>query len=108
MSTDKKDNILDIENISNADIKAKWGLPDDIDPYSVDIDKINPANNDWFGKNLDIDVFKRLREESPVHFTEDSQAGPYWSISGYEDVKAIDMNHKTFSSDIMNLSLIHI
>ena len=102
MSTDQKDNILDIENISNADIKAKWGLPDDIDPYSVDIDKINPANNDWFGKNLDIDVFKRLREESPVHFTEDSQAGPYWSISGYEDVKAIDMNHKTFSSDIMN------
>ena len=77
-------------------------MPDDIDPYSVDIDKINPANNDWFGKNLDIDVFKRLREESPVHFTEDSQAGPYWSISGYEDVKAIDMNHKTFSSDIMN------
>ncbi len=54
MSTDQKDNILDIENISNADIKAKWGLPDDIDPYSVDIDKINPANNDWFGKNLRI------------------------------------------------------
>ena len=102
MSTDQKDNILDIENISNAEIKAKWGLPDDIDPYSVDIDKINPANNDWFGKNLDIDVFKRLREESPVHFTADSQAGPYWSVSGYEDVKAIDMNHKTFSSDIMN------
>ena len=42
MSTDQKDNILDIENISNAEIKAKWGLPDDIDPYSVDIDKINP------------------------------------------------------------------
>ena len=93
---------LDIRNVSNAEIKAKWGLPDDIDPYEVDIEKINPANNDWFGKNLDPEVFDRLRLECPVHFTEESQAGPYWSISKYEDVKAIDMDHKRFSSDIMN------
>ena len=35
-------------DISNADIKAKWGLPDKIDPYEVNLDAINPANNDWF------------------------------------------------------------
>ena len=93
---------FDYRNISNAEIKAKWGLPDDIDPNEVEIEKINPANNDWFGKNLDPIVFKRLREESPVHYTEDSQVGPYWSIAKYEDVKAIDMDHKRFSSDIMN------
>tara|TARA_B100000965_G_scaffold86881_1_gene70387 strand:+ start:568 stop:1893 length:1326 start_codon:yes stop_codon:yes gene_type:complete len=93
---------VDYSNISNAEIKAKWGLPDNIDPYEVDLDKLNPANNDWFGKNLDLEVFKRLREESPVHYSEDSQVGAYWSITKYEDVKAIDMDHKRFSSDIMN------
>ena len=89
-------------DISNAEIKAKWGLPDNIDPQKVNLDAINPANNDWFGKNLDLEIFKRLRRESPVHYTEDSQAGPYWSITKYDDVKAIDMDHKRFSSDIMN------
>ena len=89
-------------DISNAEIKAKWGLPDNIDPQKVNLDAINPANNDWFGKNLDLEIFKRLRQESPVHYTEDSQAGPYWSITKYDDVKAVDMDHKRFSSDIMN------
>ena len=89
-------------DISNAEIKAKWGLPDNIDPQKVNLDAINPANNDWFGKNLDLEIFKRLRQESPVHYTEDSQAGPYWSITKYDDIKAVDMDHKRFSSDIMN------
>ena len=89
-------------DISNAEIKAKWGLSDNIDPQEVDLDAINPANNDWFGKNLDLEIFKRLRQESPVHYTEDSQAGPYWSITKYDDIKAVDMDHKRFSSDIMN------
>ncbi len=89
-------------DISNAEIKAKWGLSDNIDPQEVDLDAINPANNDWFGKNLDLEIFKRLRQESPVHYTEESQAGPYWSITKYDDVKAVDMDHKRFSSDIMN------
>ena len=56
-------------DISNAEIKAKWGLSDNIDPQKVDLDAINPANNDWFGKNLDLEIFKRLRQESPVHYT---------------------------------------
>ena len=89
MSVEQEQNI-DYSNISNAEIKEKWGLPDDINPHEVSLDKINPANNDWFGKNLDHQVFERLRKESPVHYSEDSQVGPYWSITKYEDVKAID------------------
>ena len=26
---------VDYSNISNAEIKAKWGLPDNIDPYEA-------------------------------------------------------------------------
>ncbi len=102
MSTEQEGNLNYIDNISNSELRAKWGLPDDIDPYKVELEELNPANNDWFGKNLDLDVFKRLRDESPIHYTEDSQAGSYWSVTKYDDVKAIDMDHKRFSSDIMN------
>ena len=63
MSAKPDNNEIDIENISNADLKAKWGLPDDIDPYKVDLEKINPANNDWFGKNLDAYDFIHLQHE---------------------------------------------
>ncbi|MBL6899744.1 MAG: cytochrome P450 [SAR86 cluster bacterium] len=90
------------ENISNAETQKKWGLKDDITPQNVPIENINPGNNDWFSRNQELEVFERLRKESPVHYTEDSQFGSYWSVTSYEDIKAIDMDHERFSSDIMN------
>ena len=47
-------------------------------------------------------MFERLRRQSPVHLTEESQFGPYWSITRFEDVKYVDTNQQLFSSDIMN------
>ena len=90
------------ENISNAETQKKWGLKDDVTPQNVPIENINPGNNDWFSRNQEFEVFERLRKESPVHYTEDSQFGSYWSVTSYEDIKAIDMDHERFSSDIMN------
>ena len=90
------------ENISNAETQKKWGLKDDITPQNVPLENINPGNNDWFSRNQEFEVFERLRKESPVHYTEDSQFGSYWSVTSYEDIKAIDMDHERFSSDIMN------
>jgi cytochrome P450 len=43
--------------------------------------------------------FARLRDESPVHYCENSRYGPYWSITRYDDIMHVDTNHKTFSSD---------
>ena len=93
------------ENISNAETQKKWGLKDDITPQNVPIENINPGNNDWFSRNQEFEVFERLRKESPVHYTEDSQFGSYWSVTSYEDIKAIDMDHERFSSDIMNVGI---
>ena len=31
---------LEFENISNAEIRAKWGLPDDIDPFEVNLEEL--------------------------------------------------------------------
>mgnify|MGYP001463002427 FL=1 len=90
------------EYVSNAEMKAKWGLKDNVSPQELPLDQINPGNNDWFARNQELEVFDRLRKEDPVHYTPDSQFGSYWSITSYEDVKAVDMDHERFSSDIMN------
>lgn len=44
------------------------------------------------------DRFKRMRDEAPLHFTRDSFVGPFWSVTRYEDVMAIDIDHERFSS----------
>ena len=43
-------------------------------------------------------IFARLRSEAPVHHCADSPFGPYWSITRFEDIMAVDSNHQSFSS----------
>ncbi len=68
-----------------------------IDAMSVkDFDLSDPT---MFEQDTWAPVFQRLREESPVHYQEDSYAGPFWSITRYEDIVAIESDTDTFSSD---------
>ncbi|MDZ7669381.1 MAG: cytochrome P450 [Gammaproteobacteria bacterium] len=68
------------------------------DPWSVPLDKVDPAFRRLFEENVVLEHFARLRREDPVHFHEDSQFGPYWSITSYEHIKQVDMNHQVYSS----------
>jgi len=68
------------------------------DPWSVPLDKVDPAFRRLFEENVVLEHFARLRREAPVHFHEDSQFGPYWSITSYEHIKQVDMNHQVYSS----------
>ncbi|WP_370142051.1 cytochrome P450 [Bradyrhizobium yuanmingense] len=43
--------------------------------------------------------FDRLRRQDPVHYCKDSPHGPYWSVTKYRDIVAVDTNHKAFSSE---------
>jgi len=62
------------------------------------LDKINPANVDRFQNDTHWAYFDRLRREDPVHFTPESEFGPYWSITKWDDIMAVDTNHEAFSS----------
>ncbi|HEX3350722.1 MAG TPA: cytochrome P450 [Acetobacteraceae bacterium] len=42
--------------------------------------------------------FARLRREDPVHYCADGVYGPYWSVTRYDDVMAVELDHATFSS----------
>ncbi|MBV9062245.1 MAG: cytochrome P450, partial [Alphaproteobacteria bacterium] len=44
-------------------------------------------------------LFERLRREDPVHYCRKSRFGPYWSITKYNDIMAVDTNHEVFSSE---------
>lgn len=68
------------------------------DPWSLDLKSIDVSQAELFLHNKHHEYFKRLRAESPVHYVEDSQFGPFWSITKYKDIVAVDANHKQFSS----------
>ena len=62
------------------------------------LDDINLANPHLFKEDRWRDHFARLRAEDPVHFNELETAGRYWSVTKYEDVRAVDGDWETFSS----------
>lgn len=43
--------------------------------------------------------FARLRREDPVHYCPASQYGPYWSVTKYQDIMQVEINHQVYSSD---------
>ncbi|MCA6287505.1 cytochrome P450 [Phenylobacterium sp.] len=65
----------------------------------IDLATFSPAQPDLFKNDVMWPYFERLRKDSPVHFTPDSDHGPYWSVTKYNDIMAVDTNHQVFSSE---------
>ena len=65
---------------------------------SMPLADLNPGKASRFQDDTALHCFARLRREDPVHFTPESEYGPYWSATRWEDIVAIDTNHETFSS----------
>jgi cytochrome P450 len=80
---------------SEQDHSKKGPIPAASD---VPIDEINPVWNRLFSENRMLEYFERLRREDPVHFNETEVAGRYWSLTRYDEIKAVDTDHKNFSS----------
>ena len=67
--------------------------------YEQKLDSLNPAQPALFRDDTIWPLFERLRKEDPVHYTAESDYGPYWSITKYNDIVAVDTNHQVFSSE---------
>jgi cytochrome P450 len=72
--------------------------------YATPLDQIDVSNQDRFVTNTFWPFFERLRNEDPVHYTPASEFGPYWSVTKFEDIIAIETNHQVFSSE-KNISI---
>ncbi|MEZ5226386.1 MAG: hypothetical protein R2710_06835 [Acidimicrobiales bacterium] len=68
------------------------------DANDLSLDEINPMNPHLFREHRWHEHFARLRREDPVHFNELGSAGRYWSVTRYDDVRAVDSDWKTYSS----------
>ena len=71
------------------------------DAYATPLDKLDPAQPALFQADTMWPIFERLRAEDPVHYTAEHEFGPYWSITKYNDIMAIDTDHNRFSSDFL-------
>ncbi|MBL8559672.1 MAG: cytochrome P450 [Hyphomonadaceae bacterium] len=70
-----------------------------VDPWSIPLPQLNVADPELFRTDSFWPYFERLRKEDPVHYCEESEFGPYWSITKYNDIMAVDTNHRVFSSE---------
>jgi cytochrome P450 len=44
-------------------------------------------------------LLKYLRENDPVHWTEEPEGPGYWAVTRYDDIKAIELDSETFSNE---------
>jgi cytochrome P450 len=69
------------------------------DPWTTDLSTLDISRAERFRDDNFWPFFERLRKEDPVHYCPDSLNGPYWSITKYNDIMAVDTNHQQFSSE---------
>ncbi|TFH43134.1 MAG: hypothetical protein E4H01_12495, partial [Lysobacterales bacterium] len=89
----------DLVRKSNAEYLAQWAIDVNQDPWSVPLERLDPGHPSLFEANKMLPYFERLRAEAPVNYCEESQFGPYWSVTKFDDIKYVDGHEKLFSSD---------
>lgn len=62
------------------------------------IESIDLTDPSLFSHDRHEAIFDRLRSEDPVHWQSQSESGPFWNLTRYEDVKNADDDHHMFSS----------
>jgi len=88
-----------VKDIKPADVKPGAAFDEErAKAYAMPLAEINPADTARFKQDTLWPYFERLRAEDPIHYTQDSEFGPYWSVTRWEDIMAIDTNHEVFSS----------
>ena len=70
-----------------------------VDPYSVPLDKIDVSDSELFETDTHWGYFERLRKEDPVHYCAESDFGPYWSITRFNDIMTVEKDPDTYSSE---------
>jgi cytochrome P450 len=50
-------------------------------------------------------LFARLRREAPVHYCAESRYGPYWSVTRYNDIMTVELDHASYSSQLGGIQI---
>lgn len=63
-----------------------------------ELDRLDVSRRALWERNAWRPLFTRLRAEEPVSYCPQSFFGPYWSITRYDDIVAVEGDPQTFSS----------
>lgn len=69
------------------------------DARSQPLEELDVSRWDFFEHDVVGEAFARMRREAPVHFCRDSHYGPYWSITRWQDIRDVELDVETFSSE---------
>ncbi len=69
------------------------------DYRSMPLEDLDVSDPRMFQYDYWHELVARLREECPIHYQRYSPAGPFWSVTRYEDMVAIERDTETFSSE---------
>src|ERR1700757_240364 len=67
-----------------------------------DLDSVDLADPAVWDDGPPHDLFERMQREAPVHFSPQRNLpdeGGFWSITRFDDVRAVSRDHRTFSSE---------
>jgi len=67
--------------------------------WSMPVEEIEVGDAELFRTDTMWPYFARLRRDDPVHHSVHPDHGPYWSVTKYNDIMAVDTNHAVFSSE---------
>ena len=78
--------------------------------YSTPLEDLDVSDPNFWPDERMWAIFQRLRDEDPLHYCkegwtsefrepDDEPVGPYWSVTRFEDIMAIDTDHHRFSSE---------
>ena len=68
------------------------------DARAMALDEIDVSDPALYQSDQWPALFRRLRRDAPVHYCADSPFGPYWSVTRYADIMAVELDHTTYSS----------
>ena len=66
---------------------------------TVPLSQMDVSDPKLFQSDTIGSYFTRLRREDPVHYCPESAYGPYWSVTKFNDIMQVEVNHQTFSSE---------
>ena len=80
-------------------MRTELSHPERDKAWSLPLEQIDPSKGYLFEHDVVGWYFERLRRDDPVHLTYSKRFGPYWSVTTYKDILAVDTDHASYSSD---------
>jgi cytochrome P450 len=64
-----------------------------------DLATLDVSDDELYRADTWAEPFAFLRREDPVHFCPESPFGPYWSVTKYNDIMTVELDHATYSNE---------